>query len=519
VSNASYEKRNKVSDPEVLQALIDSLPLAVFVRDSSARFVLSNPAHQKILGFKEEDIIGHTILKVYGDDAGQDWLRGDREFFGTKQGTQLKKDYNMPNGTVRHLDTRKVHWENKKGAAFMFGSSHDLTDIRQHELAQKALADALPVGVVEFEEGVGVVNANTRALEFLGLKNAGDALSGIQALLSRGRSDFPSSTQKFEIAINGYGATASRLVVTSSGWFAVPYKMKRAAIVSLVDVSETSKLRSSMEQNAGQLSQIVEKTRDSVTSINMSSAELHKSAATLSNQTDQQLANLQAMTTAVNELAIGAKLTSTNSEEVRSFAVSANQMAREGAELADQSGTAMNEIFDASKKIVAIVDLVQEISFQTNILALNAAVEAARAGEAGRGFAVVANEVRALAQRSSAAVKDVRAHITNSNQRVDQGLKQSQSMSAKLSEIALITGKVSELITAIATSSNQQAVGIGQIDVSMGALGRAAQSNVKLVEQFTHISDQVNRSITDLADMVGEGSHSEPSGISRKAAG
>lgn len=503
--NASYEKRKKVADVEVLQALIDSLPLAVFVRDSSARFVLSNKAHQKILGFTEEEIVGHTIVKVYGDAEGQDWLRGDREFFGTKQNTQLKKDYKMPNGAIRYLDTRKVHWQDARGTAYMFGSSTDFTDIRQHEEAQKALADAVPVGVIEFEEGVGVVNANTRALEFLGLKETANPLQQVQAMINRGRGDFPANTDKFEMTLNSYGAAASRVLVHSSGWLTIPYKAKRAAIVSMVDVTEMTQMRTSMEQSSSHLSQVVRQAQHSVSGINMSSAELHKGAADLSRQTDQQLANLQAMTAAVNELATGAKLTSSNSEEVSKLAVAASQMASEGANLASESGVAMNEIFEASKKIVAIVDLVQEISFQTNILALNAAVEAARAGDAGRGFAVVATEVRALAQRSSAAVKDVRTHIVNSNQRVDFGLKQSQAMSAKLSDIAMITGKVSELIASIAMSSSQQAVGITQIDGSMGQLGHAAQSNAALVEQFSNITDQVNQSIADLMALVGEG--------------
>jgi methyl-accepting chemotaxis protein len=143
----------------------------------------------------------------------------------------------------------------------------------------------------------------------------------------------------------------------------------------------------------------------------------------------------------------------------------------------------MGGISEASTKIVDILGLIDSIAFQTNILALNAAVEAARAGEQGRGFAVVAAEVRALAQRSAAAAKEIKDVIHNSVDKVDEGAKLVDTAGATMEEIVGSVRRVTEMMTEIAAASREQLSGIEQVSGAVTQMDRVVQQNAALVAQ------------------------------------
>jgi methyl-accepting chemotaxis protein len=143
----------------------------------------------------------------------------------------------------------------------------------------------------------------------------------------------------------------------------------------------------------------------------------------------------------------------------------------------------MSQIETSSKQIAQIIGVIDEIAFQTNLLALNAGVEAARAGDAGRGFAVVAQEVRALAQRSADAAREIKALISSSNGHVDQGVKLVGATGEALGDIVGKVAQIDGLINEIARSSNEQATGLNQVNAAVNQMDQVTQRNAAMVEQ------------------------------------
>jgi methyl-accepting chemotaxis protein len=143
----------------------------------------------------------------------------------------------------------------------------------------------------------------------------------------------------------------------------------------------------------------------------------------------------------------------------------------------------MTSINESSKKIVDIIGVIDGIAFQTNILALNAAVEAARAGEHGRGFAVVATEVRALAQRSAGAAKEIKALISDSVDKVDTGSRLVDQAGATMQEIVSSVQKVADIMNDISQASEEQSSGIEQVNDAIARMDDVTQQNAALVEQ------------------------------------
>jgi methyl-accepting chemotaxis protein len=166
--------------------------------------------------------------------------------------------------------------------------------------------------------------------------------------------------------------------------------------------------------------------------------------------------------------------------------------------------------------------MIDEIAFQTNLLALNAAVEAARAGEAGRGFAVVAGEVRALAQRSSQASKDIKSLISNSSTQVKQGVELVNKAGATLGEIVISVKRVSDIVAEIAAANKEQSASVGEVQEAIGQIEQATQQNAALVEETTAAlgsADNQVQGVTDVISFFKLGTAAKPANTSAPAKG
>jgi methyl-accepting chemotaxis protein len=163
----------------------------------------------------------------------------------------------------------------------------------------------------------------------------------------------------------------------------------------------------------------------------------------------------------------------------------------------------MNAIEESSGQISQIISVIDEIAFQTNLLALNAGVEAARAGEAGRGFAVVASEVRALAQRSAEAAREIKGLIVSSGERVTEGAALVQQTGQALERIVSQVNEVNRLVLDIAASAQEQASGISQVNTTIGLMDRATQQNATMVQEATATTQSLAEKAAELADAIG----------------
>ena len=230
--------------------------------------------------------------------------------------------------------------------------------------------------------------------------------------------------------------------------------------------------------------------------------EIGSAANDLSRRTEQQAASLEETAAALDEItatvrktASGAVDTSRAVQSVRQEAVTSGAIVREAVD-------AMGQIDSSSSKISQIIGVIDEIAFQTNLLALNAGVEAARAGDAGRGFAVVATEVRALAQRSAGAAREIKSLISESGDQVGRGVELVGQAGTALEQILERVAKIADLTEEIASSAQEQAVGLDQVNRAVNQMDQVTQQNAAMVEQTTAASHNLMNETDALFDLA-----------------
>jgi methyl-accepting chemotaxis protein len=178
--------------------------------------------------------------------------------------------------------------------------------------------------------------------------------------------------------------------------------------------------------------------------------------------------------------------------------------AENSGEVVGQAVTAMGEIEQSSHQISSIIGVIDEIAFQTNLLALNAGVEAARAGDAGRGFAVVASEVRALAQRSAEAAKEIKALISASSTQVAAGVNLVGETGKALKRIVTQIAEINGVVTDIAASAQEQATGLNEVNAAVNQMDQVTQQNAAMVEESTAASYALAQEADELSRMMSQ---------------
>jgi len=218
----------------------------------------------------------------------------------------------------------------------------------------------------------------------------------------------------------------------------------------------------------------------------------------LCRRTERQAASLEQTAAALDEITVTVKQGADGARQASSVASSTHTDAERVGSLVRDAVVAMSEIEQSAGQIAQIIGLIDEIAFQTSLLALNAGVEAARAGESGRGFAVVAQEVRALAQRSADAAKQIKALIATSTSQVQRGVNLVGDTGAALDGIVVKVAEIDKIIAAIASSSQEQANGLVQVNIAVNQMDQVTQQNAAMVEQSTAATTSLRAEAADL---------------------
>ena len=265
---------------------------------------------------------------------------------------------------------------------------------------------------------------------------------------------------------------------------------------------EAANLMYSMRDMQSSVRDIVTRVRGASDNIVTTSTEVAAAARDLAQRTEQSAANLEETAASMEEVGATVRQTAENVREVARTAAGNADMAVKGGEIIAGVVQTMQDINASSKKIAEIIGVIDGIAFQTNILALNAAVEAARAGEQGRGFAVVASEVRALAQRSAQAAREIKTLITASVEQVESGTRVVTGARATMQELVGNARRINELLSEIATAAAEQSDGVAQVSTAVTELDRLTQQNAALVEETTTAAATLKDEAEDLAGEV-----------------
>jgi len=252
----------------------------------------------------------------------------------------------------------------------------------------------------------------------------------------------------------------------------------------------------------GEIGSVVGTARSAADAVSTASRQIAAGTGDLNDRTSAQAAALEQTASSMEELTSTVSQNSDNARQAKQLAQNASQIAVQGGEVVKEVIDTMASINASSHKIVDIISVIDGIAFQTNILALNAAVEAARAGEQGRGFAVVATEVRNLAQRSSAAAKEIKALIDDSVEKVGSGTRLVVRAGDTMSDVVASVKQVSDIVAEISAATAEQNAGIAQVHQSITSMDQVTQQNAALVEETAAASQAMQDQAEILARAV-----------------
>lgn len=238
---------------------------------------------------------------------------------------------------------------------------------------------------------------------------------------------------------------------------------------------------------------------ESTLEIGMNLSQMSKDVA---RSVTSQAAAIEETAASIEEINSMVKITSDSSKEAASLADLTNKSAAKGEGALGTMMQSMGDISDSSERIVETMGVIDDIAFQTNLLALNASVEAARAGEQGKGFAVVADAVRALAQKSAVAAKEINDLVKNNVEIIEKGKAGAAQSSEALKEIVSYIKKLNQLIAEIASATNEQGAGLGQVSQAVNDIEIAATQNQTGVDAFKDSAEQLLQESQQLTTIV-----------------
>lgn len=367
----------------------------------------------------------------------------------------------------------------------------NLINVRKLEEEQKAVQEAEAEEKRILEEFTEEINELSRAT------SAGDLTARLTIDGKDGKLREVAESLNSMVLMVGAGLGETARMLTSLADGDLTQRMQgdfKGAFAELMSNSNTT---------AERLTDIVSTINEASSAVQVATSEIATGTSDLAARTEQQASNLEETAAAMEELTATVKQNADSARQASTLSTTARESADKGGTIVSEAIDAMNRISGSSKKITEIVNMIEEIAFQTNLLALNAAVEAARAGEAGKGFAVVASEVRALAQRSSEASKEISGLIQTSAEQVNDGVELVDKTGQTLEEIVTSVNRVADIVAEISSASQEQATGLDEVNSAVSNMDQMTQQNAALVEQTTAAAQSLETQANELTRQIG----------------
>jgi aerotaxis receptor len=261
-----------------------------------------------------------------------------------------------------------------------------------------------------------------------------------------------------------------------------------------------------LEQALAQLSEslrtVVGDTRAEIENLRGAIQEIAAGNRDLSSRTEAQASSLEQTAASMEQISGTARQSAESAGQGARLSQDMATMAQRSQEAVERVAESMGAIDDSSRRVAEIIHLIEGVAFQTNILALNAAVEAARAGEAGRGFAVVAAEVRALAQRTAEAARDIKRLINESTERVAAGNAQTAAAAERMREAVQSVHQVTALLSQISNAATEQQGGLAQIGEAVTHMDSITQQNAAMVEQLAATATTLEEQVANVTETM-----------------
>ncbi len=265
---------------------------------------------------------------------------------------------------------------------------------------------------------------------------------------------------------------------------------------------QVGQLQQALNQMSVNLRTVVSDVREEMDQLGMSVQEIADGNQDLSERTESQASNLEETAASMEQIHGNIQQSAESAQRGYLLADDTKDVTHRSNEAVTLVAKSMQEISQSSKKITEIIQLIEGVAFQTNILALNAAVEAARAGDQGRGFAVVATEVRALAQRTTAAAKEIKNLITASNERIDAGNNQTAIALERMNVALSAVDKVAVVLEEISSTSKEQTLGVSQVNEAVTQMDTMTQQNAAMVEELAATAQSLSGQVKEVGNSM-----------------
>ena len=237
------ETRQTLLSAEVLLQIMDNLPTSIFVKDEHLRFVFSNKGHCDLIGKPESELLGKSDTDFYSEEESRGFIASDRRVIDHNEAVRTEELASRKDGMNKIVLTRKLRMEGADGKTYLIGTNSDLTEIKKREEQYRALAETVPVGVLQVEEDGRMSFSNPLLLAYLQCDVDTLTYEKLCAMLDQTPGTFPGDASRFECTLNHGDGSKRRVLVISSGWLVLAKGKKRSAIVSVVDVSENTELK------------------------------------------------------------------------------------------------------------------------------------------------------------------------------------------------------------------------------------------------------------------------------------